>query len=164
MGNEYIIIDAAGKELRREPKGRGRPRKGAEEREPGKFYVVETDVVQAPKKGKDKDEIPSTPIESIDVKTEPTRRKLREIKAQEITTSQRILDSLLPGKRSNEDGKIILSGGNVFVNSGSGLPLERGGFNMVFSKIVIDIPNSTVLLYSLDLETPKYIITEVLTE
>ena len=54
--SEYIFEDADGKELRREPKGRGRARKGAEQREPGKWYIVEGAETEAPEEAPEETE------------------------------------------------------------------------------------------------------------
>ena len=137
---EYIYLDKDGKELRREPKGRGRSKKGAEEREPGKWYVVEGYIPPTPKYQSfaPKKDVESE-VEELEEKVEVGGRKFKHSPIQ--LTAEEMISCCMPV------GKIITDNGITTINC----PFIKGVcglpgicFNSVFHRVVIDRNEKTI--------------------
>ena len=175
--NIYIFVDSNGNELRREPKGRGRPRKGAVEKEPGKFYVIiDPDELAAikrkpkasPKKDEEgQEEIPDIPLENIEAPEgyDRPRRKIKKrvLAAEEQVTLDVFLSYLHHSVSDVTDGIYILSSGPIIKNRCSALPLPDNGFMNIWGKIVIDTNKNEIEFFVCqDDEGSKYVVTGLL--
>lgn len=168
-GNEYIWVDVDGKELRREPKGRGRPRKGSVEREPGKFYIVEGEIkktkpqepssVSLPKDNEDNEEVEESLVDGFGqpvIKRKKTRTKV----SKEKMTIEAFAANCKPISWRCEDDYLYILDRVIIV--GHKMEYPDIMFNSVFVKIVLNDRDKSITLYITDKEYPSLILSGAL--
>ena len=166
---EYIYINHSGDELRREKKGRGSAKAGAEQRDDGNWYINEGDLPapKQPKKKKedepDKDEFKvvveerESPYDDEPKQTD--RRRKFEIKASDQMTVTKFFAGMAPCE-FHSDGHVTVLGPGVILLQHYNFPFGAdGGYNAIYGRVRVDPVNNFVEFYTFATEEfPKYVL------
>lgn len=166
---EYIVVDANGKELRREPKGRGRNRIGAVKLPDGNFQVTEvpvvtetpntesvapvTPVADAPKSDDAPAEPESEPAPSGVTNYNPSNLKVLKVEKPIPINSLPGAIFTSPNDRKENANEIEFLKANIVKQLQIPLP-----FNAVFARILADKKTGNITIWSTYPGSPKYMI------
>jgi hypothetical protein len=170
---EYIVVDANGKELRREPKGRGRNRIGAVKLPDGNFQV--TDVPVVTETPNTESVVPVTPVtdtpKSDDAPAEPESEpapsgvtnynpsNLKTFKVEKPIPINSLPPAIFtsPNDRKENANEMEFLRANVVKQLQIPLP-----FNAVFARILADKKTGDITIWSTYPGSPKYMIEKAL--
>jgi len=166
--NQYIFVNFEGEIIGTQSKGRGRPRTGADEKEPGKFYVtvdklpdgaipamgktVKVETHKAP-------QMPITPVVEISEEEEQSARRKRgfQVTADHKWTVKYLIEALFP-QTIREDGNLTILEHCCVVAKEVPFPIE---FNMLSPRIDLNRDTGTIMIFNMD-GTPRNEIIEAL--
>ena len=162
---EYIWLDLDGKELKREPKGRGRQRKGSIEREPGKFYITVGEVVKtksapAPVEEETEEVVTEEVVTDEFGQTIPQRKKTKTKVSKEKMAIENFASNCKPMSYSCEKGYLHIL--DRVIITGQKMEYPDIMFNSVFVKITLNDKDKSITLYTTDREHPSLILSGAL--
>lgn len=162
--SEYIWVDKNGKIMKREPKGRGRPKAGSQVREDGNFYIITdgSSIISSPPAKKNTPAIPSDESEGeedyskldgeqeeeIEDNVAPTKLDIGKLKCFREPNKIKLKDFLkccfVDAKDFIIDNEKIILIDLILVGNPGLINLD---FNSCYSKIEIDKKENTMKVW-----------------